>query len=178
MITPEFRRAVKERNLLRIRIMMKDSLLIDKSADLFNEMNKYAKNQGIYVWTKNGKEFDVLPEDSWDESLLNSELVKLINDFTIKRVSYCLDIIRKIYKDKNKEKSNVKGQSKNDQEYREILKEEEQIRKILKRNKNGKRRTWKDEDIKQIYGSAKNIQKACKIVLKNLKGENKDGNYK
>lgn len=166
-MTPEFMQAVKERNLLRIRIMMKDSLLIDKSADLFNEMNKYAEKQGICVWMKNGEEFDALPEDLWDESLLNSELVKLINDFTLKRVKYCLGIIRKIYKDKNKEKSNVKGQSKKDLEYKKILKEEEQIRKILKRNKNGKGRTWKDKDIKQIYISAKNIKEACEIVLKN-----------
>lgn len=62
-MTPEFMQAVKERNLLRIRIMMKDSLLIDKSADLFNEMNKYAEKQGICVWMKNGEEFDALPED-------------------------------------------------------------------------------------------------------------------
>lgn len=178
MITSEFRQAVKERNLLRIRIMMKDSLLIDKSAELFHEMNKYAKTKGIYVWTKNGEEFDVLPEDSWDESLLNSELVKLINDFTVNRVNYCLRIIRKIYKDENKKKSNVKGKSKNDQEYQKILEGESQLHKILKRNENDKGRTWKDRDIKQIYISAKNIQKACERVLKNLEGEIKDGNYK
>lgn len=45
---------MEERNLLRIRIMMKDSLLIHKSAQQFNEMMNYAYKQGINVYIKEG----------------------------------------------------------------------------------------------------------------------------
>ena len=49
-ISSEFEQAVRDENKLRIRIMLKDSLLIDKSFRLFDEMQAYAMAQGVSPW--------------------------------------------------------------------------------------------------------------------------------
>lgn len=169
MITQEFRQAVEERNLLRIRIMMKDSLLIHKSAQQFNEMKNYAYKQGINVYIKDEENFDPLPEELWNENLLNLELAKLINDFTTRRADYCLHILRKIDKDehKGKKETKVKKQRNYDQECQKILNEERGISEILKKSKTSGGRKWLYEDIKKIEQHAKNIVQACENIVKN-----------
>jgi len=43
MVSPEFNSAVKTGNLLRVRIMLKDSLIVDPTFAQFNEMLAYAR---------------------------------------------------------------------------------------------------------------------------------------
>lgn len=168
LITEEFKQAVEERNLLRIRIIMKNSLLIYKSAQQFNEMKDYANRQGINIYMKDGEEFDPLPEKLWDENLLNLELAKLINDFTIKRAKYCLHILCKIDKDKYKDKkeAKVKRQRNYNQEYQNILNAEKGISEILKKSKIPKGRIWMDKDIRKIKQYAQDIVMVCENIIK------------
>lgn len=95
-VSSEFARAVSDQKALSVRIMLKDSLLVDKSFSLFDEMQKYAVDHGASPWME--------PEDSlekeeapWSEDTLNYELTALVNDFTHEHVDYIKNIISSIF---------------------------------------------------------------------------------
>ena len=44
-LTREFVEAVSQRNMLRVKIMLKDSLLVDTTFNQFNEMVRYAESK-------------------------------------------------------------------------------------------------------------------------------------
>lgn len=96
-LTEEFITAVNNRDIFTIRIMLKDSLLIDKTFQLFTKMRFYAENRGVNFWSAETEEFQRQPSQYWTESLMNSELTNLVYDFTAERLRYCQDIIRKVY---------------------------------------------------------------------------------
>lgn len=96
-VTPEFKSAVSEKNLLRVRIMLKDSLLVDKTFCQFEEMRTYAENQGVNFWMAKTEELEKAPNAEWNLDLMNLELAILVNDFTKERLVYCKSIIEKVY---------------------------------------------------------------------------------
>lgn len=49
-LTREFVEAVSQGNLLRVKIMLKDSLLVDTSFEQFNEMINYAEPRISGIW--------------------------------------------------------------------------------------------------------------------------------
>ena len=94
-ISSEFQDAVKEKNILRIRIMLKDSLLIDRSFSMFEELLVYAKKHGVEVLMGTGDSLE-RADKPWTVDLMNFELVSLVNDFTKEHIQYVMDIIREI----------------------------------------------------------------------------------
>ena len=95
-ISSEFQDAVKEKNILRIRIMLKDSLLIDRSFSMFKELLAYAKKHGVEVLMMGAGDSLERADKPWTVDLMNSELVSLVNDFTKEHIQYVMDIIREI----------------------------------------------------------------------------------
>ena len=81
-LTPEFMTAVRKNNLMRVRIMLKDSLLVDKRFVQFTEMRQYAERMGVNFWMEKTEELEMKPQESWNADLMNLELTKLVNDFT------------------------------------------------------------------------------------------------
>lgn len=96
-ISSEFAQAVRDNNLLRVRIMLKDSLLIDKSFYLFDEMQAYASAQGTSPWADADIPLEKA-EKPWSEDTMNYELTALVNDFTKEHVNYVKAIITDLYK--------------------------------------------------------------------------------
>lgn len=99
-ITKEFADAVQAKKLLRIRIMMKDSLLVDPSAAQFDEMERYASSRvgNLYAEDDNAVlNFDVT---AWNEDYLNQQMVAVVNSFTKKRVELLKRMVRYLYKDR------------------------------------------------------------------------------
>lgn len=184
-ISSEFSQAVQEKNTLRVRIMLKDSLLVDKSFALFSELLRYAEEQEITVWMIPD---EPLEQESkpWSIDTMNYELTALVNDFTREHVNYVKQIIREVYKNELQERtistmqpSSVKVQSGwastfiqpvspghtcNDN-YKAILQSIRCINKIIHANedKRGNRR-WRREDIDKIKKYAKNIEEACENI--------------
>ena len=174
-VSSEFAKTVQENNVLRIRIMLKDSLLVDKSFSMFSELLTYALAHGVEVW--------MTPEDPleqaekpWTLDLMNYELTALVNDFTKEHVNYVKQIIREIYKGEvpvrtpapsPKPVTSGMGSAPktNDSSYDTILREITKINRILKMNKDvdGNRR-WPTEDIEKIRKSARDIETACENI--------------
>ena len=96
-ITQEFRQAVVEENILRIKIMLKDSLLVDPTFNQFNEMLHIVEQSRIDLWVDDSEDDVELPENQldWTEEYLNMTLVGLVNCFSKKRVNCLKAVINK-----------------------------------------------------------------------------------
>ena len=97
-LTEAFRDAVKNKKVRLVRIMMKDSLLIDRSFHDFDDMASAAKNlQGLYD-KHDGKSFK--PENEWDIDYMNMLMVEVVLNFSHERIEHIKKVITKLYKDK------------------------------------------------------------------------------
>lgn len=110
MVSPEFNSAVKTGNLLRVRIMLKDSLIVDPTFTQFNEMLAYARTElpELLEPFDNG----VLEDDhsKWDKDLMNMELVEIVNNFSQTRIDHLKRIISIVLADKIRSAKTVKPQ--------------------------------------------------------------------
>lgn len=180
-ISSEFAQAVRDKNMLRVKIMLKDSLLVDKTFRLFNEMQAYASDQGASPWT----DVDISlkkAEKPWSEDTINYELTALVNDFTKEHVNYVMTIISDVYQT-NSSVSKQRSVSRSTHNatphlayrtsiggtvdpYRTILSNASGISRILRDNKGERTRTrkWKNEDIERIRKHAQKIVDACNSI--------------
>ena len=101
-ITNEFMEAVQSGKMMRVRIMLKDSLLVDPTTAQFDEMEQYAVEKMGNIYTEHDGEklnFDV---DAWSEEYLNQQMVIVVNSFSKERIELLKCIVRHLYKDKAK----------------------------------------------------------------------------
>lgn len=179
-LTPEFMTAVSNNNLLRVRIMLKDSLLVDKRFVQFSEMSRYAERTGVNFWMEETDKLETKPRDAWNTDLMNLELTKLVNDFTKEHLLYCQAIIEKVYgiPSHNDESDLAMGrlskteyfegipasQSSNDEDYKVILSAVTRMNRILRENKTDDGRIWTFDDIEALRVAATRVSKACENI--------------
>lgn len=174
-LTPEFMSAISERNILRIRIILKDSLLVDKTFKQFEEMRNYAERSGINVWMNETEKEEIPPKETWNMDLMNLELTRLVNEFTVARVNFCMHLIRTLYVSQNQYITPVvstvttvntqKNSGVNRADYHSILNAASIINNILKENKTENGRIWTYKDIETIRSEANKISQACDNVM-------------
>ena len=108
MVSPEFNSAIKTGNLLRVRIMLKDSLIVDPTFVQFNEMLAYARTElpELLEPYDNG----TLENDSgkWDKDLMNMELVEIVNNFSQTRIDHLKKVISIVLADKIRSAKTIK----------------------------------------------------------------------
>lgn len=96
-LTKEFTEAVDNGKKTRVRIMLKDIMLVDPSLKSFNEMIDYAeKNMGDLYDQHDG---EILNNDSssWDEDYMNQHMVSVVTNFSKERVDLLKKIVKKLY---------------------------------------------------------------------------------
>ncbi|WP_196001920.1 hypothetical protein [Clostridium sp. 1001271B_151109_B4] len=92
-LTKAFYEAVNSGNVRRVRIMMKNSFLVDPSFTEFKEMEKVAASmQGLYD-AHDGRGFEE-NQDNWDDNYMDKQMVKLISNFSHERISHVKDVVR------------------------------------------------------------------------------------
>lgn len=99
-ITSDFMEAVQSGRMMLVRIMLKDSLLIDPTAAQFDEMEQYATEHMGNIYTPHDGErlnFDV---SAWNEEYLNRQMVTVVSCFSRERVDLLKAMVRYLYKDK------------------------------------------------------------------------------
>lgn len=113
MLSPEFNSAIKTRNLLRVRIMLKDSLIVDPTFVQFNAMFAYARQAlpTLIVPFDNGDLED--DRSKWDKDLMNTELVEIVNNFSEARIDHLKKVISIVLADKIRSARTVKPQQPN-----------------------------------------------------------------
>lgn len=185
-VTKEFLQAVNDRNILRMRLIMKNCLLIDTSFKSFLEMEEVAKAHGINVW-QNTSEFELIKrEKPWSLDDMNYELTAIVNDFTKEHMNYLMDIIREVYaknskenkeRDINSETTGKQGikllheEEKNlvplEKYYYELFVQYIEIAKALQENRINKGKKLSKMDIKNISWTS-NLVSDVRIAAKRI----------
>lgn len=92
-LTKAFYEAVNTGDVCMVRIMMKDSLLVDPSFAEFREMEKEAsKIQGLYE-QHDGRSFE-LDKSAWNDDYMSKQRVELISNFSHERLDHLKEVIR------------------------------------------------------------------------------------
>lgn len=113
--------AVTGRNLVKVRIMLADELLLDPRGNTFKEMLAYAK-QNLPNLFEDNKEanFVISPDRStWDIDLVSEIKQDLISNFSVEKLALFQEVAMEIGKDKakdlaeeeNRERSRLGGTS-------------------------------------------------------------------
>lgn len=162
-LTREFVEAVSQRNMLRVKIMLKDSLLVDTTFNQFNEMARYAESKLPNLWVsddEDDEDFSQSPEE------LNNILVGLINNFSRKRIKYLKALISKMYPPKTVTNRNVIIRKTKTvvNEYREILFAKNQIVKAC--SKISRENQITSNDIEQLRSAAMEIISHCDNITR------------
>lgn len=87
-----FYESVKNGNVRRVRIMMKDSLLVDPSFARFSEMERAARNlNGLYD-QHDGKTF-INDPSQWNDDYMNKLMVEVVINFSHERIDHLKDVV-------------------------------------------------------------------------------------
>ena len=109
-----FKEELRKNNILKIRLMMKNSLLYDPSFKTFNEMEKLAEEYKVNIWQDSSCEDFIKQKQSWTMDDVNYELTAIISDFTKERIAYLKKLITEVYyRDINKKTSYYNKKYKN-----------------------------------------------------------------
>ena len=92
-LTKSFYEAVENGNVRLVRIMMKDSLIVDPSFGQFDEMEKAAKGMLDLYEPHDGRDLEA-DSDKWDEMYMNKLMVQVISNFSRERVGHLKKVVR------------------------------------------------------------------------------------
>lgn len=88
MLSNEFKTAVLNGDVLSVKIMIKDSILLDTSGRMTDEMLHYAEENHLKIlegYDKDSGEL-VLEPEKWDRDVLDLGLVELMGNFSRFRI--------------------------------------------------------------------------------------------
>lgn len=92
-ITNSFRNAVATGDIRGIRIMMKDSLLVDPTFTEFAEMGSLTQSiLGLYD-PHDGREFES-DKSAWNDDYMNKLMVQVVGNFSHERITHLEDVVR------------------------------------------------------------------------------------
>lgn len=111
-ITNEFRDAVENGKKTRVRIMLKDIMLVDPTMKQFDEMLDFAKVNILDLFDEHDGETLKYDRGEWSESYLNNQMVVVVSNFSKERVELLRNMVKYIYRDKV-EKINTSTQYQN-----------------------------------------------------------------
>ena len=81
-IDQEFIDAVNQRSIRDIKIMLKDSLVVDPTFAEFDEMLLFTKQQGLELYDKHDGEALKYDEKEWTKDYMNKQMVQLVYKFS------------------------------------------------------------------------------------------------
>lgn len=103
-ISNEFKQAVMNKDILEIRLLLKNSLLLDTSFGKYREMLNYVNSSGVNIWI-DSKPVD-RKEKPWTKDLMNYELTAIVNDYSEDHMQYLQDIISYVYNGRTEQPRN------------------------------------------------------------------------
>ena len=95
-ITNSFKNAVVNENVTGIRIMMKDSLLVDPTFKEFDEMRKLSSDvKGLYDPHDGGTQ--ISNSSAWDDKYMDDLMYQIVNNFSKERLDHLKAVVRKLH---------------------------------------------------------------------------------
>lgn len=162
MLSPEFKEAVRSRNVLRTRIMIKDAFVTDPSCALVDEMLQYAKNNGLKLMEPyDGGDMKKFSSE-WDRAALNDELVKLVDNFSEDRIQNLRLMVKKVIGVPRNEISDEQRKEKRHDALKEMMKGSAKVAPYARLKK------WSSKNVNDIEDAAKSILDAVRQYKDNL----------
>lgn len=95
---------INKKDILSIRIMLKDRITLDPTFKEFYEIDNYIKENHSDIYIKiyekyDEKEFEKDPT-KWDKDYLNKECVRLVINFSKERVNHLRKVCKVVYKER------------------------------------------------------------------------------
>ncbi len=110
-LSNDFIEAVESGKSTRVKIMIKNNMLVDKSFSECEEMLAYAERKLPDIYdANNGTQFQT-DSSLWNEDYLNDQLVEVVDNFSRERIAHIKEVIKYIYKvDSSKQTQNITEQ--------------------------------------------------------------------
>lgn len=178
MISPECRQAIREKNILRLRLMLKNSLLLDTSFNSFREIEREASNNDIDIWEHNSEFGFQRKPQPWTIDDVNYEITAIVDDFTRDHMNYLMEMIRTVHgNDNNPKKKDPVPAAKYQEQIISLLSKmisriednrEDDTRKLLTRHVDNV--NWNREMLSDVREQAERIAICCKELEGQLEG--------
>lgn len=99
-INIDFKKAVTGNDVSFVRIMLKDSMVIDPNFYEFEQLIEYAQTHLRELYDEHDGE--VFPGDTstWNENMLNEQMVNVVYNFSKERIEFLKRICRHVYSDR------------------------------------------------------------------------------
>ncbi|MDY3874891.1 MAG: hypothetical protein SO083_06965 [Megamonas funiformis] len=111
MINTEFKKAILSEDIIAIKSILIDSLVIDPTAKTFDELLLYAKeNLKNNLIDIHDGEILIDNENEWNIDYLNKQMVKVLYNFSNERIQLIKNMCKIIYKDKILSQKKVKNE--------------------------------------------------------------------
>lgn len=111
MINTEFKKAILSEDIIAIKSILIDSLVIDPTAKTFDELLSYAKeNLKNNLIDIHDGEILIDNENEWNINYLNKQMVKVLYNFSNERIQLIKNMCKIIYKDKILSQKKVKNE--------------------------------------------------------------------
>lgn len=98
MLSQEFKATVSDKNLLRTRIMLKDSFVVDPTFVQLDEMLSHARVYLPGLFVPFDGECLENDEAKWNDNVMNEELVQLVTNFSETRINHLKKVVSKVLK--------------------------------------------------------------------------------
>lgn len=130
MLTSDFKAAISDKNIIRTKIMLKDSLIIDPTFVQFEEMLFYAKEHLPEILVPFDGEQLENNKTKWNKNVMNDEMTQLISNFSEERIDHLKKVIAEVLKNKVAEIWKKRGEEANRQ-----IKQSNENKNSLDKNK-------------------------------------------
>lgn len=92
-LTNAFHEAVQSGNVRRVRIMMKNSLLVDPTFEEFHSMEKASASMTELYDEHDGKDL-IEDRNMWNDDYMDKVMVKVLSNFSHERVDHLKEVVR------------------------------------------------------------------------------------
>ncbi|SCY24146.1 hypothetical protein [Alkaliphilus peptidifermentans] len=96
-ITQEFKQAVKDNDTLMIRIMLKDSLVVDPTFEEFNQMISLSEGNLLDLYEEHDGEALKYDVDLWTKNYMDEQMIQVVYNFSKVRIELLKRICKHLY---------------------------------------------------------------------------------
>lgn len=99
-ISEKFKQDIDKRDLLSVRITIKDTIKSDPTFKQFDKLCDYTKKQGVNIYQeydRNEFEKDI---SKWNNDYLDRQCVELVRNFSKERIEHLREVCQVVYKER------------------------------------------------------------------------------
>lgn len=96
-ISQDFINSVNENDVMMVRIMLKDSLVVDPTFAEFNAMLSYAEKNLNDLYDEHDGEQFINDISKWTKDYMDEQMVKVVSNFSKERITTLKNICKHLY---------------------------------------------------------------------------------